>query len=191
MINCQQNIKTSGAYVLYRGMFAFQVGPTKNGDKLGVVRLGGHREKDETALETAKREVYEEASIYITPVSSPITYYKNEWNDRHTTIQVKDKIAPILIKGNVKKSLSIMYLSHSDIEPKPSSESNGILLLTPEDVHLICHEKITLKEFISQNGTSILKNTINKDLLLHPFPQLVFLSRLLKEQPNFINTWVF
>lgn len=52
------NARTSGAYVLYNGLFIFQVGPTKEGDKLGVVRLGGHREGNETALETAKREVF-------------------------------------------------------------------------------------------------------------------------------------
>lgn len=41
------NVRTSWAYVLYNGFFVFQVGPTKNGDKLGVVRLGGHRENEE------------------------------------------------------------------------------------------------------------------------------------------------
>lgn len=41
------NVRTSWAYVLYNGFFVFQVGPTKNGDKLGVVRLGRHRENEE------------------------------------------------------------------------------------------------------------------------------------------------
>ncbi len=31
-----EDVRTSGAYVLYNGLFVFQVGPTKNGDKLGV-----------------------------------------------------------------------------------------------------------------------------------------------------------
>lgn len=38
-ININQTVKTSGAYVLFRGLFIFQVGPTKEADKLGVVRL--------------------------------------------------------------------------------------------------------------------------------------------------------
>jgi len=28
------NARTSGAYVLYKGLFIFQVGPTKDGDSL-------------------------------------------------------------------------------------------------------------------------------------------------------------
>lgn len=75
------NIRTSGAYVLFKGLFVFQVGPTKGGDKLGVVRLGGHREGKETALDTAKREVFEEAQIKITAFNPDKTFYISEWNE--------------------------------------------------------------------------------------------------------------
>ncbi len=57
-----------------------------------------------------------------------------------------------------------MYLSYSEDEPNPSSETNGLLLLTQEDVHLICNNKITLNDFIKQNGKAILKENINRDL---------------------------
>ncbi|WP_372708536.1 hypothetical protein [Bacillus sp. CDB3] len=63
MIDINRNVRTSGAYVLYNNLFIFQVGPTSKGDTLGVVRLGGHKEYDETAIETAKREVKEEAAM--------------------------------------------------------------------------------------------------------------------------------
>lgn len=56
MMLLPKEIRTSGAYVLYKGSFVFQFGPTKKGDKLGVVRLGGHRENKEMALETAIRK---------------------------------------------------------------------------------------------------------------------------------------
>ncbi len=41
---------------MYKNLFVFQVGPTSKGDTLGVVRLGGHKEADETAVETAKEK---------------------------------------------------------------------------------------------------------------------------------------
>lgn len=183
-ININQDVKTSGAYVLYRGLFIFQVGPTEEADKLGVVRLGGHKEFEETALETARREVFEEASMKITPINSSITYHMSEWGNNPSIIQLDEEVAPILVKGNEQESLSIMYLSYSENEPSPSSETNGLLLLTPEDIHLICNTKITLNDFIKQNGKAILKGNINRDLFLTPYPQLLFLSKLLKEHPN-------
>nr|WP_245402444.1 NUDIX hydrolase [Psychrobacillus psychrodurans] len=183
-ININQNVKTSGAYVLYRGLFIFQVGPTEESDNLGVVRLGGHKEFEETALETAKREVFEEASMKITPINSPITYHISEWGNKPSILRLGEETAPILIIGNEQESLSIMYLSYSEDEPNPSSETNGLLLLTQEDVHLICNNKITLNDFIKQNGKAILKENINRDLFLIPFPQLLFLSKLLKEHQD-------
>ena len=77
-----------------------------------------------------------------------------------------------------------MYLSYSEDEPIPSSETNGLLLLTPEEIHSICNQTITLQDFINQNGKVILKENINRDLFLMPFPQLFFLSKLLKEHPD-------
>ena len=76
------NFRTSGAYVLYRGRFVFQVGPNKDNSALGIVRLGGHREKNETALETAKREVWEEAGVHIDVIDSLDTYHFQEWDDK-------------------------------------------------------------------------------------------------------------
>ena len=186
-IHIDQHVKTSGAYVLYEGLFVFQVGPTKKADNLGIVRLGGHKEFEETALETAMREVFEEASMKITPIKCPITYHISDWGNKPSLIRLDEKIAPILVKGNEQEPLSIMYLFYAKTEPIPSSETNGLLLLTPEDVHLICQNKITLNDFINQNGRAILKENINKDLFLMPFPQLLFLSYLLKEHPNLLS----
>lgn len=189
------NARTSGAYVLYNGLFIFQVGPTKEGDKLGVVRLGGHREGNETALETAKREVFEEAQVEITPINPNITFYLSEWNEKPTKVNINEPIVPILVKGNEESSYTIMYLSNTLTLPTPSSESKGLLLLSPENVLLICQNKISLSDYHNLDGVSILKTELDMNLILQPFPQLIFLSRLLNEETklmeHIINTSLF
>ncbi|MGH0777432.1 NUDIX domain-containing protein [Bacillus cereus] len=190
MIHIDKNVRTSGAYVMYKNLFVFQVGPTSKGDTLGVVRLGGHKEADETAVETAKREVKEEASIDITILNSPTTFYKENWNAQSKKIKVENEINPILIIDSLDESLSIMYVAYSKIPPKPSSETNGLLLLSLSDIELICTGKITLNDYINQGGVSILKEKMNKDLVLQPFPQLMFLSELLKEDPVLLQQFL-
>lgn len=188
-VNITKHFGTSGAYVLYRGYFVFQVGPTSDGTKLGVVRLGGHKEKDESAIVTAKREAMEEASVNITPISSSSTYYVKEWNDKPIKIETNETIAPILIKGS-EENTSIMYLSYSKTKPQPSAETKGLLLLSPNDVHLICNNKLTLNDYLKQNGSSIIHSVIDRDLILEPFPQLLFLSMLLKEEKELMYDYI-
>lgn len=183
LIHIDKNVRTSGAYVMYKNLFVFQVGPTSKGDTLGVVRLGGHKEADETAVETAKREVREEATINITILSSPSTYYKENWNAQSKKIKVENEINPILIIDSPDESLSIMYVAYSKMLPKPSSETNGLLLLSLSDIRLICSKEITLKDYIKQGGIAILKEKMDIDLMLQPYPQLMFLAELLKEDP--------
>jgi hypothetical protein len=185
-----RHVRTSGAYVLYNGLFPFQVGPTRKGDKLGVVRLGGHLEGDETAVQTAVREVFEESSMKIKIISSPITYYKRDWNHSASKMPTEDDFAPILIKGSDLASSTAMYLAHSESEPMPSSETSGLLLLTAKDVHLICKHKITLNDYLKQHGRALFKRELDKNLLLEPFPQLLFLAELLEKEPEFLNRFM-
>ncbi|GAB6613331.1 NUDIX domain-containing protein [Bacillus cereus] len=187
LIQIDKNVRTAGAYVVYKNLFVFQVGPTSKGDTLGVIRLGGHKEAVETAVETAKRKVKEEAAIDIAIYSSPSTYYKENWNAQSKKIRVENEINPILIIDSPDETLSIMYMAHSEYEPTPSSETNGLLLLSVSDIKLICSKEITLNDYIKQGGMAILKEKINKDLILQPFPQLMFLAELLKEDPIWLQ----
>ncbi|WP_026907271.1 NUDIX hydrolase [Paucisalibacillus globulus] len=175
------NFRTSGAYVLYQGRFVFQVGPNKAGNVLGIVRLGGHREKSETAIETAKREVLEEAGVHINILDALKTYHILEWDDEPIDVLMKDPIRPILIKGREGTAETVMYLSYTDTAPRPAAETKGLLLLSPQDIHKLCCNKLTLNDFERNNGLSIIKSEMNKNLVLQPFPQLLFLSRLLRE----------
>ncbi|ABY43598.1 NUDIX hydrolase [Bacillus mycoides] len=190
MIDINREVRTSGAYVLYNNLFIFQVGPTRKGDTLGVVRLGGHKENNETAVETAKREVKEEAAIDITILSSPSTYYKENWNAQSKKIKVENEVAPILIIDSPYETLSIMYIAHSENEPNPSSETNGLLLLSVSDIRLICSKEITLNDYIKQGGMAILKEKMDKELILQPFPQLLFLAELLKKDPVLLQQFL-
>jgi len=190
LIHIDKNVRTSGAYVIYKNLFVFQVGPTSKGDTLGVVRLGGHKESDETAVETAKREVKEEASIDTTILNSLTTYYKENWNAQSKEIKVENEVNPILIIDSPDESLSIMYVAYSKMLPKPSSETNGLLLLSLNDIELVCTGKITLNDYINQGGVAILKEKMDKELILQPFPQLMFLAELLKEDPVLLQQFL-
>ncbi|MFP3377656.1 NUDIX hydrolase [Bacillus sp. SIMBA_069] len=190
MIHINKNVRTSGAYVMYKNLFVFQVGPTSKGDTLGVVRLGGHKEDEETAVETAKREVREEATIDITILSSPSTYYKQNWNAQSKKIKVENEIDPILIIDSPDETLSIMYMAYSENEPTPSSETNGLLLLSVSDIRLICSKEITLNDYIKQGGIAILKEKMDKELILQPFPQLLFLAEFSKEDPVLLQQFL-
>ncbi|MGN5653041.1 NUDIX hydrolase [Bacillus sp. Brlt_9] len=190
MIQIDRNVRTAGAYVVYKNLFVFQVGPTSKGDTLGVIRLGGHKEADEIAVETAKREVREEATIDITILSSPSTYYKENWNAQSKKIKAENEINPILIIDSADETLSIMYMAHSENEPNPSSETNGLLLLSLSDIRLICSKEITLKDYIKQGGIAILKEKMDIDLILQPYPQFMFLAELLKEDPVLLQQFL-
>ncbi|MCM3393172.1 NUDIX hydrolase [Cytobacillus oceanisediminis] len=188
-MDISKDVRTSGAYVLYKGLFIFQVGPTKDGDKLGVVRLGGHREGDETALATAKREAFEEAKLNIIPLNPKNTFYLKEWNDESARVKVNEPISPILIKGSEEASYTVMYLSHTLTEPIPSSETKGLLLLTPANIDLICNDAITLNDYHKLDGISLLRTYIDHNLVLEPFPQLIFLSNLLKKETQLMDSY--
>jgi hypothetical protein len=185
-----KHVRTSGAYILYNGFFPFQVGPTRIGDKLGVVRLGGHREGNETASDTAFREVYEESRMKIRIFDSPITFFKKDWDGAARIITTRETVAPILIKGTDPEGSTAMYLAYSESEPVPSAETNGLLLLTPGDVKRICEQRMTLKEFINHGGSVLLKKEMNQELALKPFPQLLFLQELLEKEKSLMNRFM-
>ncbi|MBB4823693.1 hypothetical protein HNO89_000913 [Sporosarcina luteola] len=185
-----ENVRTAGAYVLYNGFFVFQVGPTPSGKKLGIVRLGGHREQNEYPLDTAIREVKEEAAITVKPIDSLVTYYLDSWVGKPIKLTLNDNIKPILIKGNKDELFTVMYLALTDNEPKPSSESKGLIFLSLADVELICSRQVTFNEFLARKGLANINEDFDKDLVLEPFPQLVFLSKLLKQEPDSMKKFI-
>lgn len=126
----------------------------------------------------------------INPVNSPVTYHLNSWNEKASNVQMTGEVNPILIKGNEEELYTVMYISFADNEPQPSAESQGLLLLSPKDIELICSTPITLNEFLNHNGIAKIKENFNKNLVLEPFPQLLFLSELFKQEPEYIMKFI-
>src|SRR4030095_14341858 len=113
-----------------------------------IVRLGGHREGQETGWQCAVREVYEEANVPIQPLLSQTTYL-SDWDhmEELQEIQWQQKIeqepVPILVVTYCREEnihLSLMYLAYTQGFPIPSSEVKGLLLLKEEEIHRLCHE---------------------------------------------------
>lgn len=66
------------------------------------------------------------------PVNSPVTYQLDGWSEKANKILMSEEVNPILIKGNMEESFTVMYISLADTEPKPSAESKGLILLSPK-----------------------------------------------------------
>ena len=187
-------INTAGAYIYVQGFYLFAIGIHPHNGNIPIVRLGGHREKNETGWQCATREVYEEARVHIQPLPSHRTHL-SEWDHLDTEFQeiqwitkIEQEPDPFLVvsyrrEGNI--SLSLMYLVHTEEVPTPSSEVKGLLLLTKEDIYRLCREPQTLEQYLGGGGTAILNAKFDKSLILEPFIQLRLLSRLLSIHPEF------
>jgi len=136
-------VLTAGAYILMGSVLPFMVGLTKDGSRLGVVRLGGHREPGETPWQCAAREVQEEASLTITPLRPPATYWLRA-TDPPVHMQAgpwpmtgQEGVAPLLVVATghlATEALSLMYLARTAQHPITSAETQRLLLVRPDDV---------------------------------------------------------
>jgi 8-oxo-dGTP pyrophosphatase MutT (NUDIX family) len=179
-------IVTAGVYVNRSGFFPFQVGPTKTGETLGVVRLGGHRETGETGWECAAREAFEEASIRVRPVEPPATYWvdNDEFYPKPWILSSVDQIAPIVVTTRDGQLISPIYLGHTDDEPVPADEARSLLLLTHADIDLIVTRTVTLRQYLERGGQARFKESLALDLVLEPFGHLKILHRLVHIHPE-------
>ena len=191
-MDLKQKIVTSGVYASVKGRFIFQIGPTKVGDTLGVVRIGGHREIDETGWECARREALEEASIQVIPVTPPNTY----WTEIENYSELKlgkwssdsdGQVKPIVVTIRSEDYITPLYLGYTLGEPVPTREAKALILLSPLDVCLIVTKKVTLKQYINNGGTVIFREELPQHLLLEPFVHLKILCQLLQMHPEILD----
>jgi hypothetical protein len=189
-------INTAGAYICIHGLYVFAMGIRPHNGRIPVVRLGGHREVNETGWQCAVREVYEEANLKIEPLVPQTTYLCN-WDTLESELQktqwrpaTEQNPVPLLVIQYCHDNnlhVSVMYLAHADGFPTPSSEVKGLVLLEEEEVHALCCESITLEQFIHRGGKAILNATFDTKLVLEPFAQLRLLSRILSAQSGVIT----
>jgi len=184
------DITTAGAYLLCRGHFAFAVGPTPAGDRLAVIRLGGHREAGETTAQCVEREVQEEAGVRIALADPPATYLAARTGSGAFRLdRMEEGIgltpAPLLVTPREDgRQFSVTYLAIADEVPVPSGEVAGILLLDVPAVHRLTRAPVTLGDFLACGGRAILRTPLNPALPLVPFAQLHILPQLLALHPD-------
>jgi hypothetical protein len=171
---------TAGVFLIYENKFAFMIGPDKSGDKLGIVRLGGHIEENEGIIDCIKREVREEASVAINIVSSSITYYMNSWAEETLEVITGSllDLKPLLIVGDNKRATAL-YLAYTEERLVPAAEAHGIILLSEKQILEICSDKMTLTDFVNHGGQLLRSQEMNFEFELSAGPHLRFLSRLI------------
>lgn len=81
-----EGFKTVGSFILYKDALAFIIGPDNSGEKLGVMRLGGHIEDGESLLQALKREIMEEGSIEVKMLNSPCTFLNRLIEDKNDLV---------------------------------------------------------------------------------------------------------
>lgn len=181
-------IHTAGAYVCIEGLYLFTIGIRPYQGRIPVVRLGGHREGQETGWQCAAREVFEEANLVIKPVSPTMTYLsdgdsgKKEIKIIRWQHKCEPEHTPLLVVSYRREdsyALSLMYLALAEGIPQPSSEVKGLLLLNDDDIHDLCNQPITLEHFLSRGGKAIMDSEFDTSLILEPFIQLRLLSKIL------------
>jgi hypothetical protein len=184
-------VNTAGAYLCLNGLYPFAIGSQLHNGRIPVIRLGGHREGNETGWQCAVREVYEEANLEIKPLVPKTTYLADgdhierqlqEIRWQHPTAKECNPVLAVAYRREDRIALSLMYLAEADGLPAPSSEIKGLLLLEKENIHRLCGEQYTLEQYLSGGGKAILKAEFDRTLVLEPFTQLRLLSRILTIQ---------
>jgi 8-oxo-dGTP pyrophosphatase MutT (NUDIX family) len=185
---------TAGAYVAVGGRFVFMVGfPLPARDRLGVVRLGGHREPGETAWACAAREVAEEAGLGLQPLPPPATFWVGPDQDAAALAPgpwpgaIDEPAPPLLVgwrPGAGRRRLSVTYLARGTGTPAPATEAQGLLLLRPDEVRRVAHERLSLGAFLREGGRALLRAPLPTRLPLEPRLQLAALAVLLERYPG-------
>ena len=199
----RDEVVTASAYVVWRGRYVFMVGfPTGADDRLGVARLGGHREGDEDAWSCASREVLEECSLRVRAMAPPTTYWIGPGQDERgmqaapwpggtsEACPHPAEPAPLLVGwragagGGAARRLSVTYLTEGEGALAPAAETQGLLLLRPDDVRVVARGALTLGGLMDRGGEAVLRAPLPTHLPLAPLAQIRVLAILLDRHPE-------
>lgn len=189
-------VATAGAYVLVDGCVAFMVGVAHaTGDRLVVIRLGGHRKAHETAWDCAAREVLEEASLVVHPLTPPATYWVEPDQDpsvpraapwQRPPFEAADPLLVATRHEAGARLLSVTYFARAQGPPVPANEAQGLLLLRRSEIVRLVREPVTLDEFLRRGGRAVLRGDLPTNLPLEPFLQLRALATLIELHPELV-----
>lgn len=176
-------LKTAGVYLYFDGAFVFAFGPNRNCGELGIVRIGGHIERGESPTQCAIREAMEEANVAVELLESPLTFKMESMETKPEPVKEHPfGIRPLLWIGQ-----NAMFLARASGNPEPSSETGGLLLMTPSDMLRLCTNATRYEDYTAWGGRSIVKEKYPGEWKLKPFAQMRFLSDMLLHHPDLLK----
>ncbi len=101
----------------------------------------------------------------------------------------QEDVAPLLVVATdhlATAGLSLMYLARTAQHPIPSAETQGLLLVRPDDVTWIGEGGVTLETYLAMGGQALLRAPLPPGLLLEPFLQLRALAELVHRHLDFV-----
>lgn len=177
-------LKTAGVYLYIDGYFVFAFGPNRNYGELGIVRIGGHIEHGESPSHCAIREAMEETNLVVELLESPLTFKMESMETKPEPAKEHPfDISPLLWIGE-----NAMFLAGATGNPEPSSETTGLLLMTPSDIIKLCTSETRYEEYTAWGGRSVVKEEYPGDWIMKPFAQMRFLSDILQASPDILKS---
>jgi hypothetical protein len=98
-------------------------------------------------------------------------------------------IKPLVIVGDKNRSTAV-FLSHTEKEPKPSSEAYGIIFLKENDIRDICTKRLHLEEFVDNGGKLIQQKDIDYSMEMYAGVHLTFLNRLIQDKNDIVHRYI-
>ena len=137
-----EDVHTAGVLLREGDRYVFCFGPHSKSDGVYVLRIGGHREAGESPWECAVREAREEADVSVHQIPAPIGVRTTDMFSPVTTLPDRVTIEghpeqrPLVVGGSLISGTprSTLFLATTTEISRPSSEVEGLVILSPVEV---------------------------------------------------------